>query len=225
WSPAERAWRGVPLRGWLAVPLTGRDGANLGWIEVSHKIDGDFTGDDEAVLLQIAQMAAIAIENVTLTREREVNRLKDEFLWTLSHELRTTLNAILGWSQLLRMGPLPTEAAHGVDVIDRNARAQAKLVDDMLDLSRNVMGTLRLHRRTTALAAVIEAAVENVRPLAAERGLSLACVLPAEAVRVDGDPDRLQQVVGNLLSNALKFTPRGGQIRVELQNDGPTARI
>src|SRR5688500_20300797 len=117
------------MRGWLAAPLTGRDGRNLGIVEVTDKHDAsaDFTEDDEAVLVQLAQMASIAIENTIYAEEREANRIKDEFLSTLSHELRTPLNAILGWTQLLRAEQLNDETRHGLDVIERNAKAQTKL--------------------------------------------------------------------------------------------------
>src|SRR5438132_11355719 len=112
------------MHGWLAAPLSGRDGRNLGIIELTDRCDGDFTSDDEAVLVQLAQMASIAIENSIYAEERETNRVKDEFLSTLSHELRTPLNAILGWTHLLRLESLDPEVSHGLEVIERNARAQ-----------------------------------------------------------------------------------------------------
>jgi signal transduction histidine kinase/response regulator RpfG family c-di-GMP phosphodiesterase len=221
----DKTWREQPLRGWLAAPLTGRDGNNLGWIELSDKADGEFTADDEAILVQLAQMTSIAIDNAAFAQERELNRLKDEFLWTLSHELRTPLNAILGWTQLLAMESVPEATARGLEVIDRNARAQAKLIDDMLDLSRIIMGKLRLARRPIDLRSVVEAAVENIRPLAVAKNLTVEATIVGEPLPLSGDPDRLQQIAWNLLSNALKFTPSGGCIRITLEPIGEMARL
>src|SRR5436305_1358934 len=122
---------------YILSPLTGRDGNNLGVIYLSDRTEGPFfTAADEAVIVQLAQMASIAIENTLYAEEREANRIKDEFLSTLSHELRTPLNAILGWTQLLRMGkPTEGELARGLDVIERNVRSQTKLIEDLLDVS------------------------------------------------------------------------------------------
>ena len=147
-------------------------------------------------------------------------RIKDEFLATLSHELRTPLSAILGWTQLLlrRGAPLPgeqTQRAH--EVIDRNARAQAQLIDDLLDLSGIVSGKTRLEIQQVQVAPIVQAAVDSARPSAEAKGLRLKALLePIEAI-VSADPARLQQVVWNLLTNAVKFTPKGGQIQVLLQ--------
>src|SRR5439155_24274725 len=115
------------------------------------RTEGDFTQNDEAVLVQLAQMASIAIENSLFAEERETNRIKDEFLSTLSHELRTPLNAMLGWTQLLRMEKLTEEVGYGIDVIERNAKAQAKLVEDMLDVSRVTTGKMKLKNRQVDL--------------------------------------------------------------------------
>ncbi|MEA2736678.1 MAG: hypothetical protein QOE14_3129, partial [Humisphaera sp.] len=216
----------APMRGWLAAPLTGRDGRNFGIVEVTDKLDdGEFSEDDQAILVQLAQMTSIAIENTIFAEERETNRIKDEFLSTLSHELRTPLNAILGWTQLLRVGPLDGEIGHAMEVIERNARAQAKLVEDLLDVSRVTTGKLRLHARPLHLSSVVSAAVEAVRPAAEEKQLTvdLACV--AEDDRISGDGDRLQQVVWNLLNNAVKFTPAGGRIEVRLDRAASDLRL
>ena len=147
----------------------------------------------------------------------EASRLKDEFLATLSHELRTPLTSILGWAKLLRSGDLEPEfAARAVDAIERNAVAQTRLINDLLDVSRIITGKLRLEARPVELARVVEAGVESVRPAADARGVSLDVHLDGGAGPVSGDPDRLQQVVWNLLSNAIKFTPQGGSVRVRL---------
>jgi signal transduction histidine kinase/DNA-binding response OmpR family regulator len=214
--------------GMLAAPLAGRAGANLGIIYLCDRFEGDFTHDDEAVLVQLAQMAAIAIENTIFAEERETNRIKDEFLSVLSHELRTPLNAILGWTQLLRMTPAGDEdAVHGLDVIERNARAQAKLVEDLLDVSRVTTGKLRLNKRTTDFSAVVSAALDAIRPTAEAKEVAVQLSTPANdpALVVNGDPDRLQQVVWNLLSNAVKFTPAAGRVEVSLDTATGNIRL
>jgi len=147
-------------------------------------------------------------------------RMKDEFLATLSHELRTPLNAILGWTQMLR-SPQATEGGvdvrHGLEVIERNARAQIKLVDDLLDLSRIMAGRVRLDVQRVALIDVVQGAIESAQPAAQAKGVRLEQVLDPGSGFVAGDPARLQQVIWNLLSNAIKFTPRGGRVQVLLE--------
>lgn len=153
------------------------------------------------------------------TQELEtINRVKDEFLSVLSHELRTPLNAILGWAKLLRAGKLDgARAEQGLEVIERNAKSQAQLIEDLLDISRIITGKLRLKVRPLSLVSVIEAALDTVRPAADARSIRIQTVLDSEAGPVSGDPDRLQQVVWNLLSNAIKFTPKGGRVQVRLE--------
>jgi signal transduction histidine kinase/DNA-binding response OmpR family regulator len=204
-------------RGWLAAALVGRDGREMGLVQLADKRDGDFTADDEALLVQLSQMASIAIENILNSEAREANRIKDEFLATLSHELRTPLTAMLGWTQLLRTGALDAQdTARGLEVIERNVSAQTKLIDDLLDVSRIITGKLRLSIRPVSLIAVIEAALDMVRPGANAKQIRLVADLDPNASAVSGDPDRLQQVVSNLLVNAVKFTPAGGDVRVRL---------
>jgi signal transduction histidine kinase/ActR/RegA family two-component response regulator len=235
WEIVRRV-RIPPVRGgMLAAPLVGRNGDHLGVIYLSDRGDPvapGFSADDEMVAVQLAQMASIAIENILFSEEREANRIKDEFLSMLSHELRTPLNAILGWTQLLRLDhgnpaaqsegakeDSTDELAHGLEVIERNARSQAKLVEDMLDVSRVTTGKLKLTRRPVALAPLIRAAVDVSAPDANAKGVDIAVALRAESGTVMGDPDRLQQVVWNLLSNAVKFTPRDGRVEVRLDDD------
>ncbi len=214
------------MRGWLAAPLSSRDGRNFGLIQVSSRSAGEFTEEDQAVLVQLAQLASVAIENAAYAREREVNRIKDEFLGTLSHELRTPLAAILGWTQLLRERGVPdVELSHGLQVIERNARAQTKLIEDLLDVSRISTGKLALNKKPTAVASLVRGAVEAMQVQADAKGVSLSMSIGHEQVEVLGDPDRLQQVVQNLLSNALKFTPRGGRVGVVLERVGGRARL
>jgi PAS domain S-box-containing protein len=146
-------------------------------------------------------------------------RMKDEFLATLSHELRTPLNAILGWTQLLRMPSARDriDLQRALEVIERNARAQVQLVDDLLDLSRILAGHVRLDVQRIALADIISAALESAQPTATAKGVRLEKVLDTRGSVVSGDPARLQQIVWNLLSNAIKFTPKGGRVQVLLQ--------
>jgi signal transduction histidine kinase len=154
---------------------------------------------------------------------REANRLKDEFLATLSHELRTPLNAILGWTRLLRVGALaPEERDRALEKVERNAQVQARLVEDLLEVSRIASGKLRLELRPIDLASIVHAGVESIRPAADARQLVLETRGLDHPLLTTGDPDRLQQVVWNLLSNAVKFTPAGGRISVSLARAGDT---
>ena len=220
---------GVPVDGgWLAAPLTGRDGRNMGLVHLLDKVEGDFSTEDEAVLTQLAQMSSIAIENTLNAEAREANRIKDEFLTTLSHELRTPLTAILGWARVLRTGPAETQRTErGLEVIERNVLAQTKLIDDLLDVSRIITGKLRLAVKATNLARVIEAALESMRPAAEAKEIEIRFerdLLDGEDELI-GDPDRLQQVVWNLISNAIKFTPARGRVEVRLSRVGPDFEI
>ena len=157
-----------------------------------------------------------------LERERDANRLKDEFLATLSHELRTPLNAVLGWTRVLRAARVePPTQERALESIERNARAQARLIEDLLEISRIVTGKLRLQVRDTDLAAIVDAAVEIVQPAAMAKRLRLVVDIGPRPAMTSGDPDRLQQVVWNLLSNAVKFTPDDGTVTVRLaRSDG-----
>jgi PAS domain S-box-containing protein len=163
--------------------------------------------------------------NQLLAREQEArataeaaNRLKDEFLATLSHELRSPLNAMLGWTRLLNSRKFDeATTARAMQTIERSAKSQAQLVEDLLDVSRIIQGKLRLNVRPVELVSVIEAAIETVRPAAQAKEISLQSVLDPAAGPVAGDFDRLQQVVWNLLSNAIKFTPKQGRVMVRLE--------
>jgi PAS domain S-box-containing protein len=146
-------------------------------------------------------------------------RMKDEFLATLSHELRTPLNAILGWSQLLRKDGIakPDDLQRGMEIIERNARAQVRLIDDLIDLSRIMSGRFRLDVQQLSLLEIVRGALDSIEPAAQTKGVRLESVLDPRSVIVSGDPARLQQVFWNLLSNAVKFTPKGGKVQVLLQ--------
>ncbi|HEX8491441.1 MAG TPA: ATP-binding protein [Pyrinomonadaceae bacterium] len=190
----------------------------IGLIGISHDITERKRAEEQRLAFVREQQARKDAE--------EANHIKDEFLTTLSHELRTPLTSILGWTQLLNTGQLNKELrARALEVMERNARAQRQLIDDLLDISRIVTGKIRLDARPVSLAPIIEAALDSVRPTAALREIQLHLHLDANEVRVQGDSTRLQQVIWNLLANALKFTPEGGSIAVSLERLKETARI
>jgi signal transduction histidine kinase len=152
-----------------------------------------------------------------LAAERK-SALKDEFLALVSHELRSPLGAILGWTHILRRGASPEDLAKGLEVIEQSALGQNRLIDDLLDISRITAGQLRLEMQMHEPRALIDAAVEALRPAAEAKGIRVAKVLQLDTAPVQGDASRLQQVLVNLLSNAVKFTPAEGRIEVALRN-------
>lgn len=171
----------------------------------------------EAAQVQIS--ALLEAEQRARAEVEEANRSKDEFLATLSHELRTPLNAILGWAEILRTGePSASELREGIEIIERNARSQARLVEDVLEVSRIICGKLRLNPRTIDLVNVIDAALASARPAAQLKSIDLSREFEPGPAMVCGDIDRLQQIVANMLSNAIKFTPSRGQVRVRLRH-------
>jgi PAS domain S-box-containing protein len=220
------------LRGWgirsaMCVPLVAR-GRTLGALSFGTAESGRAFGPvDLAFAEHLARRCALAVDNARLYGEaQDANRAKDEFLATLSHELRTPLNAIAGWTYLLRQGALsPEQAEQALQVIERNTRMQAGLVDDLLDLSRIVTGKLRLEMRPLELGPVVNAALDVVRPAAEARQIRLETAVGRDVGVVLGDPSRLQQAVWNLLSNAVKFTPREGLVEVEVSRTGWLARV
>ncbi|HWQ32108.1 MAG TPA: PAS domain S-box protein [Blastocatellia bacterium] len=239
---AHPAWRGFgaeagkhpPLRGWMAVPLTAHDGHNLGLIQLSDKYTGEFTSDDEAILVQLAQLASTTIENIRLYQREQAareaaeaaTRAKDEFLALVSHELRTPLNAMLGWARILRDGKRnEATIARAIEIIERNATTQMQLIEDLLDVSRIITGKLRLNVQPVEPAGVVRTACELLRPAAEARQIELNLKLDPGAGIITGDPDRLQQIVWNLVSNAIKFTEPGGRVEVGLERVDPNIRI
>jgi PAS domain S-box-containing protein len=158
-------------------------------------------------------------EKAARAEAEHVGRMKDEFLSTLSHELRTPLNAILGWANILRSSNAssPEDIQQGLETIERNARSQAQLIEELLDMSRIMNGKLRLDVQPVDLQIVVADAIESVRPAAEAKGIRLTKILDPRAGPITGDPNRLQQVLWNLLSNAIKFTPRAGRVQVFLQ--------
>jgi PAS domain S-box-containing protein len=202
-----------------AVPIRDAQGRILQWLGTAMDVDDYKRADEERRQLLDSERAA-------RSEAERVSRVKDEFVATLSHELRTPLNAILGWTQLLRAKASdPKMVGQGLEVIERNARVQAQMISDLLDVSRIISGKVRLDPRAMDLALVVENAVQSVRFAAESKGIILERDLAAPEVPLAGDPDRLQQVVWNFLSNAIKFTPAGGRVRIELQSVDGTARV
>lgn len=164
-----------------------------------------------------ARSRLLSSEKLARNEAERANRLKDEFLATVSHELRNPLNAILGWAHMLRLGNLtPANAERAVETIYRNAKSQAQLVADLLDVSRIISGKLHLDVRTVDLLNIVNAAVDSIRPSADAKSIRIQTMLDPAATPISGDAERLQQVVWNLLTNAVKFTPKGGRIQVKV---------
>jgi len=215
------------------VPITVHQRVE-GVIYCGRRRQQPFTERDEAVALRIAEHAAIALRNAELFRREQharaeaeaANRGKDDFLAVLSHELRTPLQAMLGWLRLMRAGRLDAAAtAKALETIERNTLTQTKLIGDLLDVSGILAGKLRVEPRVMDLTAVAEAAVQSVRAAALGKTITLSSSLDPGPMLLDGDPDRIDQVLTNLLSNAVKFTPGGGTIEVRLRRDGDAARL
>jgi signal transduction histidine kinase/ActR/RegA family two-component response regulator len=209
---------GVPTRSYLAVPVRRAQGEVIGALVFGHSQPGVFTAQHEHLAVGIASWASVALENARLYSEaQEASRLKDEFLAVLSHELRTPLNAIVGYARLLRGGVLTGEKAQrGLDTLERNATALTQIVEDVLDVSRIISGKMRLDVQPVDLTRVIDNAIATVQPAADAKGVRLHTVVDPRITPVSGDPERLQQVVWNLLANAVKFTPRSGRVQVRL---------
>jgi signal transduction histidine kinase len=219
--------RDVGIRSWILAPMVAR-GRTLGVISVVTAESGRrFTNDDLPLIEEIARRAATAIDNARLYREaEEANRAKDEFLATLSHELRTPLTAIVGWAGMLRMGGLDAATQKvAVDTILRSAQSQRELIDDLLDVSRVVAGKMELALEDVDLVRVAQEVVVSSRPAAEAKKLAveLTCSEPRLVLR--GDERRLRQIVWNLVSNAVKFTPAGGEIAVRVERHGDMARL
>ena len=211
--------RDLAARSEMIVPLVAR-GRTIGVMTIgTAESGGSYQEADLELADELARRAALVVDNARLYSEaQEANRIKDEFLATVSHELRTPLTAILGWAQMLHGGKLDEATAHkAVTSIERNAKSQQHLIEDLLDISRIITGKLRLDVRSVDLAPIIETALDGVRPAADAKGIRLHKILDARAGLVSGDPDRLQQVLWNLLSNAIKFTPRDGRVSVRLE--------
>jgi len=202
---------------WLEAAITPLLERSVVW--VARDITWRRRGEEERRELLLREQEA-------RRRAEEANRIKDEFLSTLSHELRTPLNAILGWTWLMKSGSLDADGTRrAVETIERNAKSQSQIIDDLLDVSRIITGKLRLKLRRVELAQVIATAVDAVRPAAEAKGLLVETSCDPEVPPISGDPNRMQQVIWNLLANAVKFTPEGGRIEIRLERAGGQARI
>jgi signal transduction histidine kinase len=211
----------------ISAPLHARSGETLGRFEVSSKIRGSFDDGDAVVLRFLSGITALAAENAyRLERAQQLDHAKDEFMALLSHELRTPLNAIVGWTHLLRSGALNAEEAErAIAIIDRNARLQTRLISDVMDLTRIVSGRLELDLLPIRPALVVAEAIESLRSDADAKSLRIRKTIDAAAGPVIGDAARLRQIVWNLISNAIKFTPVGGKVYVQLTRSRTHARI
>jgi signal transduction histidine kinase/ActR/RegA family two-component response regulator len=219
-------FRRLGATSWMVVPMIVRDSV-LGTVTFAvTESDRQYGQGDLQFAEAMVGQAATAGDNARLYRAAEAgraaaeaaNRAKDQFLSTLSHELRAPLNAIFGWATMLERGDLPAEQARrALQIILRNVNAQVRLIDDLLDLSRIGAGQLRLDVKPVDLRTVIVETVEGLRPAADAKSIQMQTVLASPGGPVSGDPDRLRQVVWNLLSNAVKFTPKAGRVQIQLQ--------
>jgi PAS domain S-box-containing protein len=203
---------------WVAVSVSSQEGAAATILEV-RDISNERRHEQEREMLLESERAA-------RSEAERAGRAKDEFVATLSHELRTPLNAILGWASLLRRGPSePDEMDKGLEVIERNARHQSQLISELLDISRITAGKIRLEVQAIDLPLVVERALDAVSPAANAKGVRLEKMIePVDRV-IMGDPGRLQQVIWNLLANAIKFTPRGGVVQITVSRVGSAVQI
>jgi PAS domain S-box-containing protein len=221
-------WTKLGPYAYIAVPLFVR-GRAVGVLSVGTTAESSQReyGEADVVMVEdFARRVSLAVENARLFRQAdELNRLKDEFLATVSHELRTPLSAVLGWSRMLAHGQLdPGRSKQAVEAIERNAMAQARLVDDILDVARGIAGNVKLEMLPLDLAAIAHSGVEAIAPTAAGKHIVLE-VRATDPVMVMGDQTRLRQVVWNLLSNAVKFTPVGGRVTVNVRAEDGEAEL
>ena len=223
----EEAESAGPRHGWLAAPLVGHDGRNLGVIQLADRYEGDFTGEDEAVLVQLAQMASSTIEKARLyAKVEESDRRKDEFLAMLSHELRNPLAAISNGLALVERrasGDANLERVNGL--LKRQVGQMTRLLGDLLEVSRITSGKVKLQHRPLDLTDIVQDSVATVQPILEEHRHELVLSLPSEPIRMVGDPTRLEQVVVNLLNNAAKYTEDGGRIWLSMVREDEHAVI
>jgi PAS domain S-box-containing protein len=210
--------REIPIED-SGAPIRDDEGRIIGTILVFHDVSERRASERERERLFKSEKAARG-------EAESANRLKDEFLATVSHELRTPLNAILGWASMLNRGNLKEEnVRNALEIIERNAKAQAEIIGDILDVSRIITGKLQIESKPVELASVIQSAVDTLYPAADAKSINFTVSLDENAGLVTGDADRLQQVIWNLVSNAIKFTPAGGQIEVRLKQADSHAEI
>ncbi|MDZ7991351.1 MAG: AAA family ATPase [Nostoc sp. EfeVER01] len=218
---------------WISIPLM-VEGWAVGGISLGFTQPQQLSEEDQAFILAVAQQCAQAIARAHLyeaeltarNAAESANRIKDEFLAVLSHELRTPLNPILGWTKLMRTRKLDQATSdRALETIERNAKLQTQLIEDLLDVSRILQGKLNLNFGRINLVSVIEAAIETVRLSAEAKSIQIQASLESGAGEVLGDANRLQQVIWNILSNAIKFTPIGGQVKIKLEQVGSQAQV
>ncbi|MEH2024486.1 PAS domain-containing hybrid sensor histidine kinase/response regulator [Nostoc sp.] len=219
--------RQLPIKSQMVVPLLVRQ-RKLGTILFASAQPGRYyTTVDLEMAEELAQRIAFAIENAQLYQQaQEANRIKEEFLAIVSHELRTPLNSMLGWVQVIRTRKWDeATTSKALETIERNAKLQRKLIEDILDISRIVQGQIRLNIRKVDLVPIIQAVIEAVHPTSEIKGIQVESNLDSSVGQVMGDAERLQQVFWNLLSNAVKFTPSGGRVEVHLEQVNSNAQI
>jgi PAS domain S-box-containing protein len=233
-NPPFYGMRPGQVASYLAIPVVSRSGEVFGGLLFGHSETGIFSERTERIIVGLAAQAAIAIDNARLYEAEQkaraeaetASRLKDEFLATVSHELRTPLHTMFGWVQLLQDGDMDARSAQqAIEVISRNLRAQQQLVEDILDVSRIITGKLRLEMAPVDIPLIIETAVDSMRPAAEAKVIKLQTALDPTVNQVIGDANRLQQVVWNLVSNAVKFTPNGGRVQILMGHTSSYAEI
>jgi PAS domain S-box-containing protein len=242
WEPYRELALAHGLLACHSTPIFNGEGSVLGTVALYYREPRQPSPRDNDIIRSATHLAGIVLEKDRVDRRlhqsleaeqaargeaERASRMKDEFLATLSHELRTPLNAILGWTRIIRLkSDLPADLVQGVDVIERNARAQATIIQDLLDMSAIVSGKVRLNMQPMDLETVAQAAVDTVTPAAEAKQIQLACVVqtPGDTL-VAGDSSRLQQVLWNLLSNAVKFTPREGRVDVNVRRDASSVEL
>jgi signal transduction histidine kinase/CheY-like chemotaxis protein len=198
-------------------PLT-HEGRVIGTLTIVEDVTERVTREAELQAQIEERSRLLSNENLARREAERANRLKDDFLATISHELRNPLNAILGWAHMMRVGKLnEANMDRAVETIYRNAKSQSQLVADLLDVSRIISGKLRLDVRTVDLISIVNAAIDSIRPAADAKTIRLQTMLDPAGGPISGDADRLQQIVWNLLTNAVKFTPKGGRIQIKVQ--------
>jgi len=201
------------------APIKGAGGQTIGGVLIFRDIT-------ERRFIEEERSRLLASERAAREKAEAASRSKDEFVAIISHEIRSPLNSILGWAQMLRTGKFDqAETARAIETIERNARAQSQLIEDLLDISRVITGKLTLNVRSVRLAQIIETAIDSIRPAAEAKDIQLWSNLEPAGSLVSADPNRLQQIVWNLLSNAVKFTPRRGRVEVRLERIGSHLRI
>lgn len=217
--------RELGLRSYIVTPLRASQGHIFGAITLVRS-ESRFNEADVGFADELARRAGVAVENARLYSEAQAaNRAKDDFLATLSHELRTPMTAVLGWARMLQLGMSPQDSRDAVNAIEKSASVQMQLIEDILDMSRIMAGKMRLDRRPVDLREITEAALETIRPAAAAKEVEILASYPPQVQPVSGDAGRLQQIIWNLLTNAIKFTDRGGTVIVRVSSTPDTVSV